>query len=584
MTPEETTGWLLNTAPDRNRLKKLLGKDVRLTREDDWADTRLLLDDVDWQLWQKGLTLIYQQASAECDSSIKGKAREGCCRLQGKGIKGLLEQAALPGPPVFWWDLPEGPLQKKLAGVLGLYSLRPVLQVEQQHQLLACRDDEGKILLRIELVEQQLSSLRCEEMPRHHRVLLHFHPLRGYESEALLLQQRLLPLKADVTSQEVAGLPTAELEATEQERTEQARTEQERTKPGIKSPGKKSLNESCDWLAICGLQPANELLPNPLPLQPDEAAGAAILRMASLYWQQARRYESGMLADTDTEFLHQYRVNLRRIRSLLSLMKQTLPDEQGRLLRGLLADLARPTGRLRDLDVLLLEKVRYLQMLPEAFQAGFQSLLRSVEQQRRKAHQALVAHLMGQEYSRFCQALEAALQPVPASENQLVAFHEPFHETFHEPFHEPLQQQVLARMQRCHRRVLRKGRRITDATPDEEVHQLRIECKKLRYLLDFFASLLPDALVQQQLRSLKRLQGILGNFNDFAVQQAFLLQQLQPDAPEGQQAAVHGLVALLHQQQRQARSQVMQALSDYAAQPFNLPRPFNQPPFKQTEA
>ena len=37
--------------------------------------------------------------------------------------------------------------------------------------------------------------------------------------------------------------------------------------------------------------------------------------------------------------------------------------------------------------------------------------------------------------------------------------------------------------------VLKRGKAINDDTPDEALHDLRIDCKKLRYLLEFFASL-----------------------------------------------------------------------------------------------
>ncbi len=70
------------------------------------------------------------------------------------------------------------------------------------------------------------------------------------------------------------------------------------------------------------------------------------------------------------------------------------------------------------------------------------------------------------------------------------------------------------------KRVLRDGRALHAATPDAEVHRLRIQGKKLRYALEFFGSLYPEddmALLVRQL--LKRLQDILGDFNDLSVQQ-----------------------------------------------------------------
>ena len=39
-----------------------------------------------------------------------------------------------------------------------------------------------------------------------------------------------------------------------------------------------------------------------------------------------------------------------------------------------------------------------------------------------------------------------------------------------------------------YRGVVRRGRGITSASSDESLHALRIRCKQLRYLLEFFAS------------------------------------------------------------------------------------------------
>jgi CHAD domain-containing protein len=47
---------------------------------------------------------------------------------------------------------------------------------------------------------------------------------------------------------------------------------------------------------------------------------------------------------------------------------------------------------------------------------------------------------------------------------------------------------------------------------------LRIDAKKLRYLLEFFSELYPVETVRSLVKDLKRLQDILGGFNDMVVQ------------------------------------------------------------------
>jgi CHAD domain-containing protein len=67
-----------------------------------------------------------------------------------------------------------------------------------------------------------------------------------------------------------------------------------------------------------------------------------------------------------------------------------------------------------------------------------------------------------------------------------------------------------------YRRVLRKGRAITHASPDEALHELRIDCKRLRYLFEFFQPSYGKSL-RPFIKHLKRLQDVLGEFQDACV-------------------------------------------------------------------
>lgn len=504
--------WLLNREPNKKRLQNLLGSSLKLTEEDQWQSTRCLLDDFDWHLHQKGLTLFYSSHNRQQQADAEASLYEG---------EVLLCRQLLSQQPRFWQDLPEGELQDQLKKHLGLNSLRAVLQVEQEHELLACRDDEGKVVLRLEILRQQIHSLASEETPRKHRILFRLLPLRGYASEAAKVMDLLDKLLLE---------PAQPLKA-------------------------------CELMEFCGLQPDEACVKALLPHDPAETTATALRRTALQFLHQARRYEPGILADTDTEFLHQYRVNLRRVRSLLSLLKQALPQEQGKQLRQRLATLAAKTGQLRDLDVFLLQKDFYLQLLPQVHRPGLEALLQSIARQRKKAHQALTRELLASSYAADFRWIEEQLRqesPEDAAETTAPLANLPLGEV------------AARKISQSHKKICRYGAEIDEHTPDEQVHALRIEGKKLRYLLDFFSELFAAEQVKPQLKALKRLQTILGDFNDYGVQQEFLLQQLKANTPPEQVAAVNGLVALLYNQQLAARNKVMKALAAYAAQPLEL--------------
>ncbi|QTH11014.1 CHAD domain-containing protein, partial [Vibrio fluvialis] len=70
-------------------------------------------------------------------------------------------------------------------------------------------------------------------------------------------------------------------------------------------------------------------------------------------FQLAQLYEPGVLRDQESEYLHQYRVSLRRCRSLLSIMAGLYQNKPVSLLLQQLKTLMEPTGKIRDLDVFL---------------------------------------------------------------------------------------------------------------------------------------------------------------------------------------------------------------------------------------
>ncbi len=102
--------------------------------------------------------------------------------------------------------------------------------------------------------------------------------------------------------------------------------------------------------------------------------------------------------------------------------------------------------------------------------------------------------------------------------------------------------------------MLRRGRQISRETTDTELHALRIDCKKLRYLLEFFASIFqPDAIIPV-IRQLKELQENLGAFVDASVQIHFLHQQLELIHSDTLFAAsMGGLMVTLFQKKEEAR-------------------------------
>jgi len=181
----------------------------------------------------------------------------------------------------------------------------------------------------------------------------------------------------------------------------------------------------------------------------------------------------GIIDDLDTEFLHDYRICLRKIRSLLSLVKGVYPVDDTQQIRTILGDLARQTNRLRDLDVYLLAREEYLELVPPAFRPALNRMFDDFSAEREKEVRRVVSKISSSAVGRLrskissCFAEETVHEPAPAARLSVGSL-------------------VFSAIHRRYRKICKLAAGIDAATPDEGIHQLRIECKKLRYLMEFF--------------------------------------------------------------------------------------------------
>ena len=273
----------------------------------------------------------------------------------------------------------------------------------------------------------------------------------------------------------------------------------------------------------------------------------------------ARQNEAGVIADIDTEFLHDYRVSLRRIRSVLSLFKGVFSAKQTDALKREFSDLMAPTGRVRDLDVYLLEKDIYFNLIPPNLHPGVKAMFVQFEKERTKALTSLSKRFRSAAYERQMNDLSKlfsdtkGLEPGPNAKRGAYEY-------------------ACALIWKRYRKVCKLARGMTSDTPDEIVHDLRIDCKKLRYLMEFFAPLFDKGDFKTLIKPLKKLQDNLGLFNDYSVQQEALLEFVAAQSNAQGRAnaqlamSVGGLIAVLDQRQKAERERVIANFQHFDSQ------------------
>jgi CHAD domain-containing protein len=200
--------------------------------------------------------------------------------------------------------------------------------------------------------------------------------------------------------------------------------------------------------------------------------------------------------DEDPDALHDLRVGLRRMRTVARELADALDRDAGAALRDALRESAHATSRVRDLDVLLRALDAYVEALPVGYRAGAEPLRAALEARRHAARSALREDLRR--------------HPPPPVRPELAGREN------------ALDALLDARARRLARRVRRHGRAAGPGADAADLHTLRKDVKRYRYLLELFPDAWPKKARRRAVRDLRELQTLLGAFQDREVHRALL--------------------------------------------------------------
>ncbi|MBU2705703.1 CHAD domain-containing protein [Zooshikella marina] len=485
-----------------NKLQQLLSAKYQIYQHVLPSQTLIFYDTFEWLLWKKGLICWYFQNQLSL---------QWLDYFTSPYDLYALDSLELTSPPNIL-HLPPSTFAHKVQKIIKARALTPTAEVLFTSTLFDCKDSEEKTRVRLQLDILQPPS---QAKPKVKSLIV--QPLKGYTADANFCQQLLTQNQCNKTSQTLLDEMEAE---------------------GLILPSSYSIKPSFN-------------------LTPELSVHDVIAKVTSQLLTLARLNEAGIVDDIDIEFLHDYRVAIRKIRSLITLLKHAFTAEKFNELKTSFGELGKQTNMLRDLDVYLNHQADFAQLLPDSLQTGLHVLFTDFQQARAQEHNKIKKHLKSRNYLRQIKHLETQFQ----SSTSLC----------HGPLaNEPILKAAKDRIYRQYHVIRKKSRRITPETPDEHIHDIRIACKKLRYLLEFFADLFPTNEITKLVSALKKLQDHLGLFNDLCVQQEFLqeyyhkeLKKARHPAEENYQLclSVGGVIAALYQKQLQVRKKVTDHLS-----------------------
>ncbi len=236
-----------------------------------------------------------------------------------------------------------------------------------------------------------------------------------------------------------------------------------------------------------------------LDQQGSVAAAFAIIVRSCLSHLQAN--ESGFLAGKDTEYLHQMRVAMRRLRACFSLFKDALPQAEFEPIVNALRKHGAVLGRARDWDVFVHDMLRALRAhcSNEAAVASFEARCMRLRRAHLREAQGLVASA---DWQRLWLDLGHLLADGGWLKGRLALAL-------------PVDGFAAGMLQRRLTSLKKRGRHLRELDAAGR-HRLRIAAKKLRYAIEFFAALYPRKRVRPYVQSLAGIQEVLGGLNDAA--------------------------------------------------------------------
>jgi CHAD domain-containing protein len=413
--------------------------------------------------------------------TFDGRVRRAGARLTSSGLNGsetIAWERGGGGTNVvlrlghavsFVWDLPDGPLRQVVAPVVGVRRLFAQAEMEVSGSLLDILDDRGKTIARLRIESGRARRPAPGQTWQWLPSVITLTSLRGYDG----VYDTLVPVIE--------------------------------SRPGV---------EVCpEGFDVVALRQLGALMPDlPIPgsdLEPTILAEVGARHIHQSLLRILLANEPGLRDNLDSEFLHDFRVAVRRTRSLLGQIKRVFPPDRLQHFQAEFSWLGRLTGPSRDMDVLMLSLRAHAADVPAEEMEALTAFLRHAQG---REYLNLTAELDSERYRRLLTDWAAFLERSA-------------------PFHSEagnagrlLSDVVAERAWLLSRRIGRCSETIDDQAPAERLHELRLDAKKLRYLIDVTPAFYDASDLERIVSALKKLQRVLGDFNDAQVQERRLLE------------------------------------------------------------
>lgn len=250
-------------------------------------------------------------------------------------------------------------------------------------------------------------------------------------------------------------------------------------------------NEQIDYKRAYNVFKNKEISPN---FAANLKSGEALRALFLSIFKEIKRLKSDYLQDHDEEILHNLRVNLRKIRSLLKIFNGVFDEKVTLFFGENFKILANSTNKKRDLDI-------FLGFLSEQKHAN--ELIYFVQKALNLEYENVKSYLSDEENYAFLKEWEIFLNEGEFYRSKLFDV-------------------SLSRLGSFKLRTLlvlaqKRLKSLDQDCPNESFHKIRIELKKVRYTYEFLSEIFYFDGLKKYEERLKDMQEIFGALQDYDV-------------------------------------------------------------------
>lgn len=441
-------------------IKAALGKKFHCAEPVTRSIQRTFYDTFDWRMYNAGGIIEVESGASFSTMNWRDLERDA-----------MVDSASIHQPIRFACELADCSLRKRIEPLLGMRALLPLVETQSKVHVLNVLNKDNKAIVRL-VIEEIRRLTVCNSGDSKLPVTLSVEAVKGYKA---FFHKVIHTLKRHFALKHY----------------------------------KKSTALSV--YEVAGLHPGDHSASLDLQLAPDMRSDRVICFILLRLLEAMQVNEAGLKADLDSEFLHDFRVAVRRTRTILSQIRDVLPQQRQEWFRREFFWIGKITSPARDMDIFLINFITFKNSLPVPLKEDINPLHDFIKRRQKIEHVHLAKQLASIRYRKLIVDWHAFLKsPRPGGHCSLSTAMRPAI--------------VVANKHiwRMYRRVVREGKLIQLDSPPEDLHELRISCKKLRYLMEYFFSLYPKNQIQRLIKALRPLQDQLGEHQDLQVQLTYL--------------------------------------------------------------